>query len=167
MLLDANAWLGHFPFRHVPHTTPDALLGLIDRHQIERAIVSSLHAVFYRDPQPGNEELASWVAPHRDRLIPCATLNPAYAGWERDLKQCREEWGFPRPPDSAYHDFRLAGAECRELVEAATGQGLHVAIPLRLEDRRQRHWMRYDLGSKSRRHRRSGTRLPGGRYPGA
>ena len=45
MLLDANAWLGHYPFRQVPHTTPEGLLGLMDKHQIETAVVSSLHAV--------------------------------------------------------------------------------------------------------------------------
>jgi uncharacterized protein len=114
----------------------------MDKHQIERAVVSSLHAVFYRDPQGGNEELARWVAPHRDRLIPCATLNPTYAGWERDLRQCCEEWGFRGLRlFPTYHNYRLAGPECREIVQAATGLGLHVAIPLRLEDRRGRHWM--------------------------
>jgi predicted TIM-barrel fold metal-dependent hydrolase len=142
MLLDANAWLGHYPFRQVPHNTPDGLLGLMDKHQIERAVVSSLHAVFYRDPQGGNEELARWVAPHRDRLIPCATLNPTYAGWERDLRQCGEEWEFRGLRlFPAYHNYRLAGTECRDLVQAATERGLHVAIPLRLEDRRGRHWL--------------------------
>jgi hypothetical protein len=40
-----------------------------------------------------------------------------------------------------YHNYRLAGPACRELVQAATGRGLHVAVPLRLEDRRQRHWL--------------------------
>jgi predicted TIM-barrel fold metal-dependent hydrolase len=142
MLLDANAWLGHYPFRHVPNTTPDGLLGLMDKHQIETAVVSSLHAVFYRDPQCGNEELARWVAPHRDRLIPCAALNPTYPGWERDLKQCCEEWDFRGLRlFPTYHNYQLAGPECRELVQAASGLGLHVAIPLRLEDRRQRHWL--------------------------
>jgi predicted TIM-barrel fold metal-dependent hydrolase len=142
MLLDANAWLGHYPFRHVPNTTPEGLLGLMDKLQIESAVVSSLHAVFYRDPQGGNEELARWVAPHRDRLIPCATLNPTYAGWERDLRQCCEEWDFcGLRLFPAYHNYRLAGPECWDLVQAATGRGLHVAIPLRLEDRRQRHWL--------------------------
>jgi uncharacterized protein len=142
MLLDANAWLGHYPFRHVEHTTPDGLLGLMDKHQIETAVVSSLHPVFYRDPQPGNEELARWLATHRDRLLPCATLNPAYPGWERDLTQCCEEWDFRGVRlFPTYHNYRLAGPECRELVQAATVRGLHVAIPLRLEDRRGRHWL--------------------------
>ena len=141
-LVDANAWLGHYPFRAVPDTTPDGLLRLMDRHGIERAVVSSLHCVFYTDAHAGNEELAQWVRPHRDRLIPCATLNPGFPGWERDLRQCCDEWGmrglrlFP-----SHHRYALAAAACVELVHAATARRLHVAIPLRLEDRRQQHWM--------------------------
>jgi predicted TIM-barrel fold metal-dependent hydrolase len=142
MLLDCNAWLGHYPFRSVPHNTPEGLLRLMDRHEIEKAVVSSLHAVFYRDAHCGNEELARWVAPHRDRLIPCATLNPCYAGWERDLRQCCEEWEFRGLRlFPLYHRFALAGPESRDLVAAATARGLHVAIPLRIEDRRTCHWM--------------------------
>jgi hypothetical protein len=142
MICDGNAWLGHFPFRPVPHNTPEGLLRLMDKHGIDKAVVSSLHSVFYRDAHRGNEELAGWVAPYRDRLIPCATLNPAYPGWERDLRQCREEWGlrglrlFP-----LYHNYALTAPECRELIHAATERAMHVAIPQRIEDRRQRHWL--------------------------
>jgi uncharacterized protein len=142
MRLDANAWLGHYPFRAVPGSTPEGLLRQMDRHGIDRAVVSSLHAVFYRDPHPGNEELARWVAPYPDRLVPALTLSPAWPGWERDLRQCQEEWGmrgvrlFP-----SYHLYSLTAPECLDLVRAAASAGLHVAIPLRLEDRRQRHWM--------------------------
>lgn len=141
-LIDANAWLGHYPFRALPDNTPDALLRLMDRHGIDQAAVSSLHSVFYTDAHSGNEELARWVRPHRDRLIPCATLNPAFPGWERDLSQCCDEWSmrglrlFP-----AHHRYALTWPPCVELVHAATERGLHVAIPLRLEDRRQQHWM--------------------------
>ena len=141
-LIDCNAWLGHYPFRAVPDTTADGLLRLMDRHGIEQAVVSSLHSVFYTDAHGGNEELAQWVRPHRDRLIPCATLNPAFPGWQRDLRQCREEWDmrglrlFP-----SQHRFSLAASPCTDLVNAATEHGMHIAIPLRLEDRRQAHWM--------------------------
>jgi predicted TIM-barrel fold metal-dependent hydrolase len=141
-LVDANAWLGHYPFRAVPNNTPDELLCVMDRFGIERAVVSSLHCVFYSDVQPGNEQLARWVRPHRDRLVPCATLNPEYPGWKSDLKQCVEEWDmrgirlFP-----SHHRFSLVGPACLELVMEASERALHVAIPVRLEDRRQQHWM--------------------------
>jgi hypothetical protein len=141
-LIDANAWLGHYPFRALPDNTVDGLLRLMDRHGIELAVASSLHCVFYSDAHSGNEELARWVKPHRDRLIPCATLNPEYPGWQQDLRQCREEWDmrglrlFP-----THHRFSLTSPQCVEMVHAAAQHRMHVAIPLRLEDRRQRHWM--------------------------
>lgn len=141
-LLDCNAWLGHYPFRAVPDNTPEGLLRLMDRQGIDQALVSSLHCVFYADAHSGNEELAQWTRAHRDRLMPCATLNPAFPGWEQDLRQCCDEWGmcglrlFP-----AHHRYSLTSPQCLELVRAATERGLHVAIPLRLEDRRQAHWM--------------------------
>lgn len=142
MMVDMNAWLGHYPFRALPDSSPAGLLRLMDRHGIEKAAVSNLQAVFYRDSHCGNEELARWTAPHRDRLIPCAVLNPAYAGWSRDLRQCREEWdmrGLRLVP--AHHRYSLAAPECLEMVQAAAAYGLHIAVPVRLEDRRQRHWM--------------------------
>jgi predicted TIM-barrel fold metal-dependent hydrolase len=141
-LFDCNAWLGHYPFRAVPNTTVDGLLRLMDRHQIDRALVSSLNGVFYTDAHGGNQELAQWIRPHRDRLVPCATLNPAWPGWQRDLRQCRDEWDmrglrlFP-----SHHRFSLTSTHCLDLVRSANEYGMHVAIPLRLEDRRQQHWM--------------------------
>ena len=141
-LIDANAWLGHYPFRAVPDNTADGLLRLMDRHGMEQAVVSSLHCVFYSDAHSGNEELARWVKPHRDRLIPCATLSPAYPGWQQDLRQCREEWDmrglrlFP-----SHHRFSLTSPQCIEMVHTSSRHGLHIAIALRLEDRRQQHWM--------------------------
>jgi predicted TIM-barrel fold metal-dependent hydrolase len=141
-VIDANAWLGHYPFRAVPDNTPDGLLRLMDRYGVEQAVVSSLHSVFYSDAHSGNEELADWVRPHRDRLITCATLNPSYPGWEQDLRQCCDEWGmrgvrlFP-----SHHRYSLASSPCQDFVRAAAQRGLHVAIPMRLEDRRQQHWM--------------------------
>ena len=141
-LIDCNAWLGHYPFRAVPDNSVDGLLRRMDRQGIERAVVSNLHSVFYSDGHSGNRELAEWVAHHRDRLIPCATLSPAFPGWERDLRQCCDEWNmrglrlFP-----AHHRFSLTSPQCTELVTMAAQRGLHVAIPLRLEDRRQQHWM--------------------------
>jgi predicted TIM-barrel fold metal-dependent hydrolase len=69
-------------------------------------------------------------------------LNPAYAGWDDDLKICHEEFGakglrlYPR-----WHNYRLTDASCLELVHAAAERGLVVSIPVRVEDRRQGSWL--------------------------
>ena len=141
-LLDCNAWLGHYPFRAVADTTPDGLLRLMDRHSIARAVVANVASAFYTDAHSGNEELFHWTRPHRDRLIPCATLNPAFPGWRGDLRQCRDDWDFRGVRlFPSHHRFALTSPQCVELIAAAAESGLHVAIPLRLEDRRQQHWM--------------------------
>jgi predicted TIM-barrel fold metal-dependent hydrolase len=139
-LLDCNAWLGHYPFRAVPDNMPDGLLRLMDRHNIARAVVANLHSVFYTDPHSGNEELFQWARLHRDRLIPSGTLNPDLPGWSRDLQQCRDDWdmrGLRLVP--AHHRYALTSPQCVALVNAAAARGMHIAIPLRLEDRRQQH----------------------------
>jgi hypothetical protein len=141
-MIDVNAYLGHFAFRQLRHNTAAGLLELMDRAGIERAVVSSAAAITYRNAQAGNEEVAAEVKGHLERLLPFAVLNPAYAGWQDDLKTCREEFGmrglrlYPR-----WHKYRLSDPSCLELVNAAAARGMAVSIPVRVEDRRQQSWL--------------------------
>jgi len=142
MLIDVNAYLGHFAFRRLRHNTPDGLLPLMDAKGIDKAMVSSASAITYRNAQSGNEELAEAVKAHSDRLIALAVVNPSYAGWEDDLKTCHESFGmmglrlYP-----GWHNYKPTDACCSELVDAATERGLIVSIALRAEDERQRSWL--------------------------
>jgi predicted TIM-barrel fold metal-dependent hydrolase len=142
MILDVNAYLGHFAFRQLRHNTPDALLRLMDSKGIDRAVVSSASAITYRNAQSGNEEVAAAVKPHRDRLIPLAVINPFYAGWQDDLRICHEQFGmkglriYPK-----WHNYALADPCCAEMIAAATDRKLPISIPLRVEDYRQRSWL--------------------------
>jgi predicted TIM-barrel fold metal-dependent hydrolase len=142
MIIDVNAYLGHYAFRRLRHNTAGALLRLMDAKKIDRAMVSSASAITYRNPQSGNEELDAEVKPHRDRLIPFGAINPVYAGWEDDLKICINEFGirgirlYPK-----WHNYSLSDAACLELVQAATERSLIVALPIRVEDPRERSWL--------------------------
>lgn len=141
-MIDVNTYLGHFAFRQLRYSTAGGLLQLMDRAGIERAAVSSAASITYRNAQAGNEEVAVEVKFHRDRFIPFAVLNPAYAGWQDDLRICQEEFGmrglrlYPR-----WHKYRLVDAACLELVNAAAERGMAVSIPVRVEDRRQQSWL--------------------------
>ena len=152
-IVDANAYLGDFPWRPVD-AAPDDLLARMDREGIDRAVVSSLDAVFYRNVHHGNRELAASVAGHGDRFVPFATINPAYPAWEDDLEECVTELGmkgvrlFPM-----HHDYALDDPA----VEALLGKAVELDIPVMfvptLEDTRQHHprWTPRDyeeLGSK-------------------
>jgi len=142
MIIDTNAYLGFFAFRQLRYNTPDGLLRLMDEKGIEQAWVSSASAIIYRNSQAGNEELAAAVKGHRDRLVPFAVINPAYAGWRDDLKICHEEFGmkglrlYPK-----WHNYELDGGPCRQLIHEAIDRGLLVSIPIRVEDYRQRSWL--------------------------
>ena len=142
MIIDVNAYLGHFAFRRLRHNTADSLLALMDSKRIDKAVVSSAAAITYRNAQAGNEEVARETGGHRDRLIPFAVINPFYAGWQDDLKICHEEFGmrglrlYPK-----WHNYGLSSPCCRELISAAAERGMVVSIPIRAEDNRQRSWL--------------------------
>ena len=149
MLIDVNAYIGHWPFRRLPHNTAEALVRQMDRHGIDLAMVATLHGVFYKNAHAANEELAEETLAFADRLLPVATLNPIYPGWREDLRRCAEELGlrglrlYPQ-----YHGYTLTDPEALELINAATELGWTVGVPMRLVDRRQRH--RWDLADDLR-----------------
>lgn len=142
MIVDVNAYLGHFAFRRLRYNTAASLLALMDSKRIDKAVVSCAGAITYRNSQAGNEEVAEEVRGHSDRLIPFAVINPFYAGWQEDLKICHEEFGmaglrlYPK-----WHNYQLSSPCCRELVNAATERGMAISIPIRVEDNRQRSWL--------------------------
>ena len=92
MIIDINACLGHYPFRRLRFNTAATMLELMDRNGIDRAVVSSLNALFYRDVQQGNEELWEATKAHGARFVPVAMVNPTYVAWERDLAEAVESW---------------------------------------------------------------------------
>lgn len=142
MIIDTNAYLGHWATRQLRYNTPEGLLKLMDRAGIERACVSSASAILYKNSQSGNEELAEMIEAHRDRLIPFAVINPAYAGWQKDLKWCRDVLrakGLRLYP--TYHNYALRDSCCAELIKTASEMGLLISIPIRQVDYRQRHWL--------------------------
>jgi len=142
MIIDTNAYLGAYAFRHLRHNTADGLLELMDAKGIAKAWVSSAAAITHRNVQPANEELAEAVRRHRDRFIPLAVINPFYAGWRDDLAACKEQLGmkglqlYPN-----WHNYSLADKCCLDLVDAATALRMPITIPLRVEDYRQRSWL--------------------------
>ena len=142
MIIDMNAYLGHWPFRQLRHNDAPSLLKLMDRAGVDRACVSSASAIFYKNSQAGNEEIAEQLRGHEDRLTHFAVINPAYVGWERDLQTCAEDFGtrglrlYPN-----YHNYALGDACVSELISAATELGMVISLPLRQIDQRQRHWL--------------------------
>jgi len=148
MIYDADTWIGHWPFRALPYRSASDLLRQMDKHGIDKALAGSLHGLFYKDAHQANRELVREIGRRRDRLVPCAVLNPTYYGWRQDLKQCCEEFGMAvLRLVPCYHGYRLEDHVAAEVVEAALALKMRVALFGRIVDPRGRH--RLDPGRET------------------
>ena len=139
-MIDSNAYVGEWPFRRLPHSQPDNLLRKMDSLGIEKAVVSRLENVFFKDQLVGNRELHEIAQAHPDRFIPAYTINPGYPGWDEDLEICLDELGAKNlrlHPN--YHGYELLGQENLRLLEIAREHDLLVMIAIGLEDVRHHH----------------------------
>ena len=145
MLLDINAYVGHWPFKQVKFNTCNALLNRMDHFGVDISVISNLNGIFYKNTQPANEELYNEIQSNRefqDRFIPFAVVNPIYAGWRDDFEICVDKLGmkgirlYPK-----YHDYELTDSPCVELVKLARNRGLPVTFSFRMVDSRQRSWL--------------------------
>jgi uncharacterized protein len=140
VIVDVDAHLGHYPFRRLRHHTVAGLIALMDRTGVAHSVVSSNHALFYKDVHSGNEELADAVAASKGRLSGLATINPLYAGWERDLEEAIATFGFKGVRLApSYHGYRLTDDAGTAVLRRVVEMGVPVALNQRIEDRRQRH----------------------------
>jgi predicted TIM-barrel fold metal-dependent hydrolase len=145
-LFDVNAAIGDWPFRRVPCNTPERLIERMDRLGIQRAAVSRLENVFYKDCLVGNRELHQLIAAHSDRFLPLFTINPAFPGWEADLDICQRELGLVHGAAGirlypTYHQFALDGEPAARLLARAVVLDVPVVLSARLEDERTHHWL--------------------------
>lgn len=138
-MIDVNTLIGTYPFRHVPHPEPAALLRVLEREGIDGAWVGHLPSAFHRDPQHGNRELVEQLASHRERLRPVPTVRPDWPRWEWELRAARDTGA---PAVRAYPPHWSLGphdSSMRELALAAGELGMALVLTVRFEDLRQRH----------------------------
>ncbi len=140
MIIDTNAFLGHYPFRRMAARTVQEMIELMDRSSIDRAVVSSLHAVFYRDAHRGNLELFEETKAHGDRFTCIATVNPKYVGWVKDMEQAIDEWKMNAVTlVPAHHGYALTDDFCKAAIAKIVEYDVPLVLTQRFEDRRQRH----------------------------
>jgi len=138
MRIDVNSFVGAYPFRRVPGTSPEALLRALDRVAIDQSWISHLPSVFWRDPAAGN----SWLyetADRFDRLRPVPAVHPGLAGWEQTLQEAQSAGAPTVRCDPTHYGLEPAGSEVQALVAACGAAGVPLMLAVRLEDGRQRH----------------------------
>ena len=145
MLLDINAYVGHWPFKQLKYNTCAGRLERMNRFGIDISVISNLNGAFYKNTQSANKELYEELKTDSRfdrRFIPFAVINPIYAGWKDDLEICISKMGmkgvriYPQ-----YHDYEITDPSLTELVGMARDRGLPVAVDIRMVDSRQRSWM--------------------------
>jgi uncharacterized protein len=138
MRIDCNSFLGAYPFRRVPGTSPDGLLAAMDRVAIDQAWVSHLPSVFWRDPAAGNAWLYETAERH-DRLRPVPAVHPGLAGWQTAMSQARSAGAPAVRCDPTSYGLDPSGPEIRALAQECASRRIPLLLAVRLEDPRQRH----------------------------
>jgi uncharacterized protein len=138
MRIDVNAFLGAYPFRRVPGTSPDALLRAMDRVAVDQAWVSHLPSIFWRDPAAGNPWLYETVQRY-DRLRPVPSVHPGLSGWEQQIREARVAGAPAVRCDPTCFGLDPCGVEMRGLIGECALQDMALLLAVRLEDGRQRH----------------------------
>lgn len=138
---DVHTFIGPYPFRHVPHPDPEVLARVLAREGVGAAWVGHLPSAFHRDPAHGNELLAEGLAPFHATLRATPTVRPDWPGWERTLRDAADGGApavraFPPQWGMGPHDASMA-----RLAAACGAAGVVLALTVRFEDLRQRHWM--------------------------
>jgi predicted TIM-barrel fold metal-dependent hydrolase len=74
-IFDINGFVGPWPYWPVTHNTPEAILSLMDRYQIETLAVCSTRSIF-KDWRQGNEETITLAERFPARFIPIISISP-------------------------------------------------------------------------------------------
>jgi len=138
MRIDVNAFLGAYPFRRVPGTTPEAVTNAMARVGIDQAWVSHLPSLFDPDPTTGNAWLYD-VAATDARLRPVPAIHPGLPDWEVELQLATERRAPAVRCDPAYYGLSPTGDAMQGLATACGATRMPLLLAVRLEDARQRH----------------------------
>lgn len=138
MRIDVNTFLGAYPFRRVPGTSPDAVVRAMDRVGVDVAWATHLPGLFWRDPGEGNAWL--YETSRRDaRLRPVPAVHPGLAGWEQTVADAVTAGAPAVRCDPTFYGLDPEGPELRRLAGACGESGKLLVLAVRLEDGRQRH----------------------------
>ena len=139
-MIDSLMVLGHWPFRRIDDVNITDFVKVMDKSNVEKAMIIDVNGAFYRDSSESNYELIEALKGVEDRFIPLGTINPLYPGWKDDLKEMAERSGFRGLilyPN--YHGYILSDERLEKLWEVVKSLNLFLSIIVSFEDSRQRH----------------------------
>ena len=137
-MIDVNVFLGPYPWRQLPGSSPEEVLDAMDRTGIDTAWVSYLPSLFWKDPVAGNGWLFDTVARH-SRFRAVAVVHPGMPHWEEDLTEAVNLGAVAVRADPGLLGIAPTGPEMLRLVRAVAATDLPLLTAVRLEDGRGRH----------------------------
>ncbi len=139
MIVDVAAFIGAYPYTHLPGSSPEYLLAQMDRVGIGEAWVGHLPSFLYKDPAPGTALLLESLEPAGERLRPVPTIHPGLPGWRRDMDKAKDASAPAIRIYPMHQELPPDGAAVKESAIAAGALGLAVVLTVRFEEVRQRH----------------------------
>ncbi|HWA55780.1 MAG TPA: amidohydrolase family protein [Gemmatimonadales bacterium] len=137
-MIDVNVFVGSYPWRRVPGTSPEAVLAAMERVGVLEAWVTHLPSLFWKDPGEGN----GWLYETAERfppIRPVPVVHPGLPRWERDLGEAVERGSPAIRCDPGFLGITPVGSDMLNLVARAGEAGMPVMAAVRLEDGRGRH----------------------------
>lgn len=137
-MIDVNVFIGAYPWRRVPNTSPEAVLAAMARVGVREAWVTHLPSLFWKDPAEGNAFLYETARRH-SALRPVPVAHPGLPGWEQDLAEARAADAPAVRCDPGWLGLAPTGADMLNLVRATGDAGIPLLAGVKLEDGRGRH----------------------------
>lgn len=138
--IDATAFVGEYPFRGFPQTSPAALKELAQKYSVGGAAVSSFHEIFWENNFDAARKLAEEI--RGDNFFThFVVVNPKYPRQLQELPEVLETTGargIRLLPN--YHGYRLWDECALELFRFAAKRDVPVQIFREIQDARM-HWM--------------------------
>ncbi len=136
-MIDVAAFIGPYPFRHLPHPDPDVLARVLQREGLTGAWVGYLPSPWHRDPAPGNEALLHALEKH-PTLHAAPVVRPDWPGW-RDALYALVARGAAAIRAYPMHWGMSANSHAmRDLATTCAAADVPLVLTVRFEDLRQR-----------------------------
>ena len=136
-MIDVAAYIGPYPFRHVPHPDPDVLVRVLEREGLAGAWVGYLPSAWQRDPAPGNAALFAALEAY-PTLQPAPVIRPDWPGWEHALDAALDRGAAAIRAYPMHWGLGAADAGMRALAVACGARAVPLLLATRFEDLRQR-----------------------------
>lgn len=136
MIIDTNVWFGVWPFQSFFQDSPEKLCAHVRGMGISTAMVSSIEAVLYPDPDVFNKLLLKKIGGYPD-LTPVLVINPLLADAMARLQEYTEFKTLKAVkilPN--YHNYKLLNGNFHVFMEILEANNILLMIQIRIEDER-------------------------------